>query len=56
MDELIELIKSIEIRCRVIQLLYKTPDYLLCIPTILEDLYEDAQKAIIEFCVEQKDE
>jgi len=54
MEDLIELVKSIKVRCEVIQLLYRTPDYLMCIPTVMEDLYEDAQTAVTEFCIDKK--
>lgn len=55
MVELVEVVKSIRNRCDVIQLLWDTPGYLHLIPTVLEDLYEDAQDAVNEFCVEDDD-
>ena len=51
LHELKELVKSIRNRCEIF-LLIAYQDNAGLFPTILEDLYVDAQKIIDEYCVE----
>lgn len=48
---LIELIKSIRNRCDIVLAIQGFDDLQHCIPTALEDLYEDAQEIMDEYCI-----
>ena len=50
MNELEELLKSIRNRCFIAAIIIHEPHLL---PTILEDLYEDAQTIVMEYCVKE---
>ena len=52
MDERTELIKSIRNRCEIYLALHQvTSPYIeAVIPTLLEDLYRDAQELALEYC------
>ena len=52
MDERTELIKSIRNRCEIYLALHQvTSSYIeAIIPTLLEDLYADAQQIVLDYC------
>ena len=59
-EELRELVKSIRNRCDITTILLELGDNnigsdypLHLLPTILEDLYEDAQTIVTEYCVKE---
>jgi len=54
--ELMELIKAIRNRCDVCLDLYALGDREHLLHTILEDLYDDAQTIIDEYCIERNDD
>lgn len=51
-SEVEELIKSIRNRCEISQVLIQVGAEDL-LPTVLEDLYEDAQTIALEYCVKE---
>jgi hypothetical protein len=49
--ELVELIKSIYNRCVIFLAIYENVNLRHTIPTLLEDLYADAQVLALNYCV-----
>jgi len=52
-NEVTELIKAIRNRCRI-YLEVCERGYDDCLPTLLEDIHEDSQAIIDEYCVEEE--
>jgi len=50
-DRLVEIIKQIKNRCDAVLWLLENPDSFYVLPTILEDIYQDAQLIIDEYCI-----
>ena len=52
-DTLKELVKSIRNRCDIFLIIYELPHAQKLLPTLLEDLYADAQQIIWDYCLEE---
>ena len=55
MNELKELVKSIRNRCDIFLYICDSPECQHLLPTLLEDLYVDAQQIIDNFCIVEED-
>jgi hypothetical protein len=56
MDRLTELIKAIRNRCDIYLLIQDSTEIKHAIPTLLEDMHEDSQAIMDEYCVERIDD
>ncbi len=54
--ELTELVRAIRNRCDIYMLACDNPEAHRLLPTLLEDLYDDAQTIIDEYCIERNDD
>lgn len=51
-EELAETIKQIKNRCDAVLWLLENPDAFYVLPTLLGDIYEDAQLIVEDFCID----
>ncbi len=48
-----EFILSIRNKCDIYNILRKNPEFDYLLPTVLEDLYQDAETIVLEYCTEE---
>ena len=56
LSERTELVRAIANRCEIYLILQSVENTEHLIPTVLEDLFDDAQMVIDEYCIERQDD